>query len=30
MVANPMRFDGRRPQAELPPPALDSGTAAWL
>jgi crotonobetainyl-CoA:carnitine CoA-transferase CaiB-like acyl-CoA transferase len=29
MVANPIRFDGRRPQAELPPPALDSGTAAW-
>jgi len=23
MVATPMRFDGQRPQAELPPPALD-------
>src|SRR4051812_32778324 len=29
MIAHPMRFDGERPVAELPPPALDSGTPAW-
>ncbi|HEX7892340.1 MAG TPA: CaiB/BaiF CoA-transferase family protein [Ramlibacter sp.] len=30
MIAHPVRFDGQRPQAGLPPPALDSGTPAWL
>lgn len=29
MIAHPVRFDGQRPQAELPPPALASGKAAW-
>jgi crotonobetainyl-CoA:carnitine CoA-transferase CaiB-like acyl-CoA transferase len=29
MIAHPVRFDGMRPQAELPPPALNSGTATW-
>jgi crotonobetainyl-CoA:carnitine CoA-transferase CaiB-like acyl-CoA transferase len=30
MVANPMLFDGQRPTAELPPPALDAHAARWL
>ena len=30
MIAHPVRFDGERPQAALPPPALDSGTPNWL
>ncbi len=29
MVATPMRFDGRRPRAPLPPPGLDDSQAAW-
>lgn len=29
MIAHPVRFDGQRPQAQLPPPALDSSTGAW-
>jgi len=29
MVANPMLFDGQRPTAELPPPALDAHPARW-
>lgn len=29
MVANPMLFDGVRPTAELPPPALDGDEACW-
>ena len=29
MVANPMLFDGVRPTAELPPPALDGDEAGW-
>lgn len=30
MVATPMRFDGKRPQAPLPPPSMGSGEAVWL
>lgn len=30
MVGTPMRFDGQRPCADLPPPALGRGEAAWL
>ena len=30
MIANPMRFDGQRPTAPLPPPALGSDHGAWL
>lgn len=30
MVANPMVFDGQRPVADLPPPALDAHPAQWL
>ena len=30
MIANPMRFDGQRPTAPLPPPALGSDRGAWL
>ena len=30
MVANPMLFDGQRPVADLPPPALDAHQARWL
>jgi crotonobetainyl-CoA:carnitine CoA-transferase CaiB-like acyl-CoA transferase len=30
MVANPMLFDGQRPTADLPPPALDAHPARWL
>ncbi|NML48750.1 CoA transferase [Ramlibacter sp. G-1-2-2] len=30
MIAHPMRFDGERPVAGLPPPALGSGQPAWL
>lgn len=29
MVANPMRFDGQRPTAPLPPPALGSDDGHW-
>lgn len=29
MIAHPMRFDGQRPQAELPPPTLDNATPSW-
>ena len=29
MVATPMRFDGQRPRADLPPPRLDSATPSW-
>jgi len=29
MIAHPVRFDGLRPTADLPPPALGSGEAAW-
>ncbi len=30
MLGHPMLFDGLRPGAELPPPALGAGRAAWL
>ena len=30
MVANPMLFDGLRPTADLPPPALGQHQAAWM
>jgi len=30
MIAHPVRFDGRRPTADLPPPALGSGKPAWI
>jgi crotonobetainyl-CoA:carnitine CoA-transferase CaiB-like acyl-CoA transferase len=30
MVATPMVFDGQRPSADLPPPALNTDTARWL
>jgi crotonobetainyl-CoA:carnitine CoA-transferase CaiB-like acyl-CoA transferase len=30
MIAHPVRFDGARPVADLPPPALDSGQPEWL
>jgi crotonobetainyl-CoA:carnitine CoA-transferase CaiB-like acyl-CoA transferase len=30
MIAHPMRFDGERPRAELPPPALGCGVPGWL
>jgi crotonobetainyl-CoA:carnitine CoA-transferase CaiB-like acyl-CoA transferase len=30
MVANPMLFDGLRPTADLPPPALGQHEAAWM
>jgi crotonobetainyl-CoA:carnitine CoA-transferase CaiB-like acyl-CoA transferase len=29
MIAHPVRFDGERPVAQLPPPALGSGMPAW-
>ncbi len=29
MIATPMRFDGQRPQASLPPPKLDGAKPAW-
>lgn len=29
MIANPMVFDGQRPTADLPPPALDADPARW-
>jgi crotonobetainyl-CoA:carnitine CoA-transferase CaiB-like acyl-CoA transferase len=30
MVAHPVRFDGHRPVADLPPPPLDAHQARWL
>jgi len=30
MMANPMLFDGLRPTADLPPPALGQHAAAWI
>ena len=30
MVANPMRLDGQRPVADLPPPALNQHQGKWL
>ncbi len=29
MIATPMRFDGQRPRASLPPPALDGARPVW-
>jgi crotonobetainyl-CoA:carnitine CoA-transferase CaiB-like acyl-CoA transferase len=30
MIGHPVRFDGQRPAASLPPPALGGGQASWL